>query len=530
MQIFQQEYDDGISEIVRSAARISYASLVEPCTGHSLSKALSHMKSISALEDQDLYYVQSILVTSNWNKNDDIFDKTEIWAARNTPEDKPTNLEHDESLIIGHITANWPITPDGMLIDENTPAENLPNKFHILTGSVIYRAFSKPELKERSEKLIAEIETGQKYVSMECLFKGFDYGLKDKSTGEYKILSRDNNTAYLTKYLRAYGGRGEHEQYQIGRVLRNITFSGKGFVDKPANPESIIFTKNEIDQTELKNISFEKNTNFVISGVSNYDPQQEVENINMNLETDIAEIKKKIESLATVAGTTDCSNAVKEAYASVSAAENTIKELNDSVKTNEETLNQKKAEMEALKVEKEEALTQKRAEMEALKVEKEEAAKKMKEDMDMKEEEMKKMKAELDTALETIAAYKDKEDKMMKAEKKMKRMAALIENGVESEIASSTVDKFEGLNDEAFDAIAALLAAKNPPVKEVKEEEAMMMKKKASEDNSADPDILETAEVEANVNLGIGGDADNPAETTRAALVEFVSSRLGKKL
>jgi len=514
MQIFQQEYDDGIADAIRATATISYASLVEPCSDSSLSKALSHMKSLSALQDQDLYYVQSILVTSNWNKNDDIFDKTEIWLARNTPEDKPTNLEHDESLIIGHITANWPITADGILIDENTPSENLPDKFHILTGSVIYRAFSKPELKERAERLISEIETGQKYVSMECLFRGFDYGLMNKGTGEYKILGRDNNTAYLTKYLRSYGGTGEHDQYKIGRVLRNITFSGKGFVDKPANPESIIFTKNDFN----KNISCEKNTNFVISGVSNNDPQQEVENINMNLETEIAEIKTKIESLASVAGTTDCSSAVKEAYASVSTAENTIKELNDSIKANEE------------------ALTQTRAEIEALRIEKEEAAKKMKEDMGMKEEEIKKMKAELDAALETIAAYKGKEEKMMKAEKTMKRMAALIENGVESEVASSTVDKFESLDDEAFDAISVLLAAKMPPwlnkeedKKKKDEEEATIMKKKASEEN-ANPEVLETAEVVAEVNLGIGGETEDSVDTTRAALVEFVSSRLGKKL
>jgi hypothetical protein len=527
MQIFQQEYDDGIADAIRATARITYASLVEPCKDTSLSKVISHMKTLSALNDQDLYYVQSILVTSNWNKNDDIFDKSEIWAARNTPEDKPTNLEHDESLIIGHITANWPITGDGILIDENTPVDNLPDKFHILTGSVIYRAFSKPELKERAEKLIAEIENGQKYVSMECLFKGFDYGLMNKTTGEYKILSRDNNTAYLTKYLRSYGGAGEHEQYKIGRVLRNITFSGKGFVDKPANPESIIFTKNELNHIEQKNISSEKNINFIISGVSNIDPQPEVENINMNLETEIADIKTKIESLASVAGATDCSGAVKEAYASVSAAENTIKELNDSVKAGEE------------------ALTQTRAEIEALRVEKEEAAKKMRAEMDMKEEEMKKMKAELDSALETIAAYKGKEEKMMKAEKKMKRMAALIENGVESEVASSTVDKFESLDDEAFDAIAALLAAKKPPMKEemeteeammkkkaekMKEEEAMMMKKRASEDNLTDPEVLEAAEVAQEVNLGIGGETENSVENTRAALVEFVSSRLGKKL
>jgi hypothetical protein len=510
IHIFQQEWDDNLGDAIRSNASISYASLVEPCQDHLSPKTLAHIKSLAAVDDSDLYYVQSILVTSNWNKNDDIFDKAEIWMARNTPEDKPTNLEHDENTIIGHITSNWPITPEGLLINENTPIENLPDKFHILTGSVIYRAFSRPELKERSEKLIAEIENGQKYVSMECLFRGFDYGLLNKETGEYKILTRSNETSHLTKYLRSYGGRGEHEQYKIGRVLRNITFSGKGFVDKPANPESIIFTKTDISESSNKETKNEKKVIFTISGVSNIDPKPEVETITMNLENDIAEIKTTVEALATSASEkTDCSQAVKEAQASVQTAENTIKELNDTVKASEE------------------ALTQTRAEVEALRVEKEEAAKKMRAEMDMKEEEMKKMKAELDSALETIAAYKDKEMEMMKKEKKMKRMASLIESGIDSETASTTVDKFENLDDEAFEAISTLIAAKKPPMKE---EEAMMMKKKASDETSADPEVLETAEVDVDVNLGIGGEAENHAETTRAALVEFVSSRLGKKL
>jgi hypothetical protein len=488
MHIYHQEYLDGIATAIEKANSISYASLAEPCIDKALARHnLQNIKSLASLEDQDLYYLQSILVTSNWNKNDDIFDKQEIWAARNTPEDKPTNLEHDESLIIGHITSNWPINTDGQLISDSTTSEELPEKFHILTGSVIYRAFSKPELRERAEKLISEIENGQKYVSMECLFKGFDYGLLNKETGEYKILARNEQTAYLTKHLRAYGGRGEHQQYKIGRVLRNITFSGKGFVDKPANPESIIFTKNDIDDSEKKLI-------LATSGVSNIDPKQEVENITMNLENEIVDIKSSIQTLTNTVASVDCNTAVREAYASVSAAETKIQELSETVKASEE------------------ALTQTRAEIEALRLEKEEAAKKMQKDMEDKEE----------------------EEKMMKAEKKMKRMAALIENGIESEVASATVDKFEHLDDDAFDTIAALIAAKKPPMKKeeekmVEDDEAMMMKKKASTE-STDPEVLETAEVEASVNLGVGGETEDAVETTRAALIDFVSSRLGKKL
>lgn len=512
MQIFQQEYDDGLCDIIRANASITYASVVEPCTNQGIVNSLKHIKSIASLNDQDLYYVQSILVTSNWNKNDDIFDSKEVWLARNTPEDKPTNLEHDESVIIGHITSNWPITEDGILIDENTPLENLPEKFHILTGSVIYRAYSKPELKERSETLIAEIEHGTKYVSMECLFKGFDYGLLNKSTGEYKILSRNNDTAYLTKYLRAYGGLGEHQDYKIGRVLKNITFSGKGFVNKPANPESIIFTKDSI-ANDLDTTWSEKNTILNNKGVIDNQSHNEVENTIMSSETKASEeiVEAEVETTETVV------------------------EDNAESKVNMEELksamDMKTKELDALKSTYETMKTQKEEEMAAMKNkwdEEQAVMKKQQEEMAMM---MNKMKAELEEANETIAAYKTKEEEMVKKEKKMKRMASLINMGIDNESAEATVDKFDSLDDEAFEAMTSLFAGKMPPwLNKEKEDKKEDTKATEATEATVDPEVLETAEVEADVNLGIGGEAESSAETTRAALVEFVYSRLGKKL
>jgi hypothetical protein len=94
---------------------------------------------------------------------------------------------------------------------------------------------------------------------------------------------------------------------------------------------------------------------------------------------------------------------------------------------------------------------------------KEEAAKKIKEDEMAKDEENKNLKAALEAANETIAGYKMKEEEMMKKEKKMKRAASLMEIGVEAEVAASTVEKFESLDDEAFDAMTNLFAGKMPP-------------------------------------------------------------------
>lgn len=522
MQIFKQELADGLEQALSATASISYASEVTPSNDPNRHN-IKEIKSLAALNDSDLYYVQSILVSSSWNKNDDIFDKAEVWKARNTPEDKPTNLEHDEATIIGHITSNWPITEDGKLISEDIGIDELPEKYHILTGSVIYKGFSNVDLKERSDKLIAEIENGTKYVSMECFFKGFDYGLINKSSGEYKILPRNEATAYLTKYLRAYGGQGEHDNYKIGRVLRDITFSGKGFVNRPANPDSIIFTKNMFTESVDKK-STENFEDLSTAGVFDNQPNLNVENNIMNLETiqaEVADLKTRMEAIA------GCSEVVKEAYSLASELKEKVAALETEVNTKNQTI----AELTSAQ--------------EAVAAEKEEAAKKKQEEEAMMEDKMKKVASELEAALETIAGYKAKEEEMLKKEKKMKRAAALIEAGVDNDTANATVDQFEGLDDDTFAAIVSLAGKMPPWLKDKKDkeedkeeaatkpaeednEDEMQAKKKASED-TVDASVLETAEVTPEVNLGVGGETESALESTRAALVEFVSSRLGKK-
>ena len=502
MNIYKAEIEDGLEEQIKSSASITYACIVEKGLDSSISASQKkRIKTQAGINDKDLYYTQSILVTTNWNKNDDIFDREEVWAAKDTPIHKPTNLEHKETEIVGHITANWPITEDGVYIDPRTPTENLPDRFHILTASVIYTGFTDPELGQRASKLISEIESGNKYVSMECFFNGFDYGLTDKSTGEFKVLARNEETAFLTKHLRSYGGMGEHENYKIGRVLRNITFSGKGFVDRPANPESIIFDKEDF-QFENVLSSKEKNDNFNEQGVFSSQAQKK--------EADMS--SKAINPTEKGEAMSDCSEMVKEAYASV------------------EEVNAKASEVQAA-LEAEKAFhAETKAALETALAEKEEAAKMSEEDMKKKKEEMEKMKAELDATNEVLAVYKDKEEEMKKKEKNMKRMASLIDAGLNNEAAASEVEKFESLADDAFDNMVALIAAmkmKKEDMSKKDEEEAMVMKKKASEDLSQ---TLETAEISEEVDLSVASEEVNELENTRAALVDFVFNRLGKTL
>ncbi|KKL06987.1 hypothetical protein LCGC14_2590560, partial [marine sediment metagenome] len=171
----------------------------------------SLQKYLNASEhDSDLYFTRSVLVTTNWNNNDDVFGVREVWDARHTPSHKRTNLEHDEQQVVGHIIYSLPTDDDGNIIQDNCAIDELPSKFHLVTGAVIYKNWEDQQLIDRTNTLIKAIESGNKFVSMEVLFTDFDYAIITQD-GIHKVKARDENTAWMTKHLKAYGGSGTCE-------------------------------------------------------------------------------------------------------------------------------------------------------------------------------------------------------------------------------------------------------------------------------------------------------------------------------
>jgi len=254
--IFKQEVADGLAEAVAKSSITLSAALKPSFDKIDFDKIYL---SLAKAGDADLYPLNTILVSTGWNKNFDIFTKEEVWAAKDTPEDKPLNIGHNHTKIVGHITSSSVVNAEGTLIPNDTPLDAVPDFFHILTNAVLYKVL-KPEAKELQDeiqKIIAEIQDNKWFVSMECLFRGFDYGMIGAEGS--KVIQRNEKTAFLTKYLSSYGGTGVYQGNKIGRVLRNITFSGKGLVEHPANPYSIIiaeeFKPNLMgDKMELKDL------------------------------------------------------------------------------------------------------------------------------------------------------------------------------------------------------------------------------------------------------------------------------------
>jgi uncharacterized coiled-coil protein SlyX len=471
MKIYQTEIKDGLENQLNNN-NLTFCSVAQSCALSEevkekiiASSDLTSMFSSAQNSDQiDLFYLQSILVSTGWNKNDDVFDPTETWDARNTPEDKPFNFMHNEKDIIGHITGNAVVDFDGNKIDEDS--ENPPSSFNIITNAVIYKSWSDIEQRERINKIIAEIEKGEWYVSMECLFPAFDYALLNDD-GQTKVVQRNEASAFLTKHLRAYGGDGLYENYRIGRLLRNLAFSGKGLVSKPANPRSIILDKNDFFDES-------KSQNLTISSIK---------------EMNMSDLDKQVEDLrAELAEAKAANEALKEKVVAEQQAEfeSKIQELEATIAEQAKNLEAKDATI----------------------AEQAEAIKNGEKDMKDKMEELREMK---------------------KKEAMMKRKAQLEEAGLDAEEASATVESFDGVTDEAFEAVVAVMKKKYAKEHDDKKEEEKDAKAEIEEEldpAEASEDVLEEAEASEEVAISEVEPEVDPAESLRAAASEWIGSFL----
>lgn len=251
--VFESEIKDGLADAIQASTSVAYLSPLSVLAKETPLAKLRYQKAAAQNEGQfDLFYMKDILASTGWNKNDDVFDRKRTWEARASAIDKQFNFEHNPLDIIGHITSAEVVDDEMNVIADDTKFEDLPEKFHILTGSVIYRYLGDEDRDKLIEKTIAEIINGDWFVSMECLFQGFDYALID-SNGNHGVIERTEASAFLTKHLRAYKGTGKYfdkstgAEYKLGRLMKIKTFSGKGLVRAPGNENSVVLSTQTFD-------------------------------------------------------------------------------------------------------------------------------------------------------------------------------------------------------------------------------------------------------------------------------------------
>jgi len=341
VKIYQPEIDDGLSDAILGSTTVACMGTIVPIE---IDKVQLPESTKASITDIDLYPVRCILVSSVWNKNDDVFTKEELIKASKTPEHKPSNLEHDSHQIAGHITTAYLVNDLGLPIDDEKAAAS-ESVIHIVVDSVIYTYPFDQLLKQKASDLISDIESQKKGVSMECAFSGFDYALKE-ADGSYTIVERDDTTAELSKHLRCFGGSGKWEDHQIGRVLKNVIFIGKGFVNNPANPDSSYIEPLSTQAQETQDMS------------EDYKDQV------IELNTEVAQLKAKTSEFEATLATKD---------SEIEAANSTVSELNikvDELKATIATLTEDKETVTTKATELEAELTKANEQLEVIKAEK----------------------------------------------------------------------------------------------------------------------------------------------------------------
>lgn len=201
-------------------------------------KEMAAALSIPPIEKRqlDLQYLTAVFVSSGMNLNNAYFLPSELIKAHNTVAEKPLDKEHNLTSIVGHLHSSVFAYKDGTIFDPIEVAEALGAEVEklpmdIVMAARIYKAVF-PELAE-------EVMKGEWKVSMECFFKDYDLIVNniiiprnDAEKAGYKACA-----GHKVKLIDGERELGEHV---IGRVLRDIIFSGCGLVKNPANPESVI--------------------------------------------------------------------------------------------------------------------------------------------------------------------------------------------------------------------------------------------------------------------------------------------------
>lgn len=206
---------------------------------------------------QDLQYFTAIFVSSGQNLNHAYFLPSELLKARDSISNKAIDVEHHEQNVVGHIYDKAYMWKDHKVFDPTSvvgkKVENIEElKMDIAIAGIVYR--------DRFQEIAKEVEEGKWKVSMECYYEDFDI-----KVGNVVIPRKDAQAMGYDDMVGNFvvvKNKGEEVvKDTMVRILKGILFSGCGFVEKPANPPSVIL---DVASLEEK-IAYANKENLVIN-------------------------------------------------------------------------------------------------------------------------------------------------------------------------------------------------------------------------------------------------------------------------
>jgi len=186
----------------------------------------------------DLLFFSGIFVSSGENLNKAYFLPSEMVKAHNTIVNKAVDIEHEESEIVGHIY-------DSKFVDKTGDALNIEELLEIseddLNKMEMDVHISGIVYKSRFPELAKDVANKKWKLSMETYYQNYDVKIGNMilSRKEAEALGIASETV-LGRMAKVLKNGKEIAQGSIARVLRELLFSGVGFVKNPANPTSVV--------------------------------------------------------------------------------------------------------------------------------------------------------------------------------------------------------------------------------------------------------------------------------------------------
>jgi hypothetical protein len=278
-------------------------------------------------------------VVNKFNKNGDGIDSETAIAYTKNFLHKPTNIEHDKEIIVGHIAnAGWSEYGTSRMMEANE-LEGYNKPFNIALGALIYKS-ANPTFAEAVEKSVDPKNSTYHSISTswEVGFSDFVLAVGSEYLDEARIISDPDEMQEMVGSLRSNGGSGKTDKGEpINRLIRGKIYPlGIGYTTNPA-AEKDKRDKN-ISQSEKTNVNLKKNNSM------------ETEKVINELKDLLHEKKFSQEAVASMTST--FADAIKEKDEEFRAELTKVKQEKEAVASEHEEL---KTSVEDLKLKFEEA-------------------------------------------------------------------------------------------------------------------------------------------------------------------------------
>ena len=188
-------------------------------------------------------------VINQFNRNDDGISAATANSVKRFFVHKPTNIEHDRSRIIGHVTNAAFTERETHKYIHPDEAVRMTDPFNLSLGGVVYKLIDEEFTDILSNALATKKGTHVISASWELGFNNFGVAIGGQNIKNCKIVTDPIKVAALAPHLKCFGGDGYAPDGQrIYRlIIGDIYPLGIGFTEKPAADVRGVYTNDPFE-------------------------------------------------------------------------------------------------------------------------------------------------------------------------------------------------------------------------------------------------------------------------------------------